>query len=101
MQSRGLDDFRQQLAGLADERLGLFVFIRPRRFADEHELRVNAADAEHDVFARRRQVRAFHTRQRPFAQGGKRGGFGLRIQRRALGRDGFARQGEQRCLFGG
>ena len=51
MQAGRLNDFRKQLSSLADERLALLVFIRARRLADEHELRVNAADAEHDVFA--------------------------------------------------
>ena len=75
LQSGGLDDFGQQLAGPADEGLGLFIFIRPRRLADEHELGVNAADAEHDVFARGREMRAFHAGQRACAQGGERGGL--------------------------
>jgi hypothetical protein len=38
-------------------------------------LRVNVADAEHDRRARRREVRAFHARQRAFAQRGERGAF--------------------------
>ena len=56
--------FRQQLSRRPDERFALRIFIRARRFADEHKLRVNAPDAEHDVLARRREVRAFHARQR-------------------------------------
>ena len=50
--SGGLDDFREQLSGATDERLALFVFVRARRFTDEHQLRVNAPDTEYDIFAR-------------------------------------------------
>jgi len=71
----GQNNFRQQLPRRADERFALLVFIRTRRLADEHQLRINAPDAEHDVLARRREVRAFHARQRAFAQRGEGGGF--------------------------
>ena len=55
-----LDDAREQLSRRTDEWFALFIFVRARRFADEHELRINAADAEHDALARRREVRTFH-----------------------------------------
>ena len=74
--------FVSNCPALADERLALFIFVRARRLADEHELRVNAADAEHDRLARRREVRAFHAGQRALAQRGKGGGLCLRIERR-------------------
>ena len=41
-----------------DERFALRVFIRARRFADEHDLRVGIADAEDGLRARFREVRA-------------------------------------------
>ncbi len=44
-----LDDLRQQLPGASDERLALEVLVGARRLADEHELRVRVADAEHDL----------------------------------------------------
>jgi len=59
-----LDDAREQLSRRTDEWFALFIFVRARRFADEHQLRVNAADAEHDVLARRREVWTFHACQR-------------------------------------
>ena len=71
----GQKNFREQLPGATDERLALFVFIRTRRFADEHQLRVNVADAKNNRRARRRKVRTFHARQRAFAQRGKCSGF--------------------------
>jgi hypothetical protein len=77
------------------------VFVRARRLADEHELRVNAADAEHDIFARRREMRTFDAGQCAFPQGGKRNGFRLRIERRTLAGNGLVRQREQGGLFGG
>jgi hypothetical protein len=50
--SGGLDDFRQQLTGLAHKRFALLIFIRSRGFAHKHQLRVNAADAEDNIFPR-------------------------------------------------
>src|SRR6266511_1744226 len=44
-----LDDFREQLTGAADERLPLLVFVRARRFADEHQIGVWIADTEHHL----------------------------------------------------
>src|SRR5205823_10323302 len=46
-----LDHLRQQLAGAADERDALDVFVAARRLADEHEVGVGIADAEHDLLA--------------------------------------------------
>src|SRR5262245_33028526 len=46
-----LDDLRQQLAGAADERLALDVFVAARRLADEHQVGVRIADTEHDLRA--------------------------------------------------
>ena len=66
--------------GLADERFALLVFIRARRFAHEHERRINVAHAKHDVLARRREVRAFHAGQRAAAQFGKRRGLGSGVK---------------------
>ncbi len=45
------DDLRQQLAGAADERDALHVLVGARRLADEHQVRVGIADAEHDLLA--------------------------------------------------
>src|SRR5688500_4514287 len=47
----GLDDFRQELSGAADERLPLDVFIRAGRFADEHQVRVGISDTEHHLLS--------------------------------------------------
>ncbi len=100
LQAHGLDDFGEQLAGLADKRFALFVFVRARRLANEHERGVNAADAKDNRFARRREARAFDARERPFPQRGKRGGFLFRIERRGPGGNRFAGQGEQGGLCG-
>jgi hypothetical protein len=43
------DDLRQQLPGAAHERKPLFVLVGARRFADEHQVSLRAADAEHDL----------------------------------------------------
>ena len=40
-----------QLARRADEWLALVIFIGARRLANEHQLRIHAADAKHDVLA--------------------------------------------------
>lgn len=98
--SGGLDDFREQLSGATDERFALFVFIRARRFADEHQLRVNAPDAEYNIFARRCEVRAFHANQSAFAQRGKRGGFFFWVERRGGGRIYFRQGGRMFGWFG-
>ena len=49
MQPDRLDHLRQQLAGAADERDALDVFVRAGRLADEHQIGVGVADAEHDL----------------------------------------------------
>ena len=54
-----LNDFGQQLAGFADERFALLIFIRPWRFADKQHRRINGADAEHDILPRCGEMRAF------------------------------------------
>jgi hypothetical protein len=84
LQAHGLDNFREQLPGSAHERLALPVFVRARRFADEHELRVNVADAEHDVFARGCKVRAFDAGENALLQFGVSGGFGFGDERGAI-----------------
>src|SRR5205823_2767891 len=52
------DDLGQQLAGAADERFALAIFLLSRAFADEHELRLGLADAEHDLRASRAELAA-------------------------------------------
>ena len=52
-----LDNFREQLSGAADERLAPRVFVRARRFADEHDFRVGIANAEYRLGARRGEMR--------------------------------------------
>ena len=49
LEAHRLDHLRQQLAGAPDERDALHVFIRARRFADEHQVRRRVADAEDDL----------------------------------------------------
>ena len=39
----------QELSCLSDERVALLVLVEPRRFADEHEVGVRIAHAEHDL----------------------------------------------------
>ena len=39
----------EELAGLADERHALLILVETRRFADEHQVGVRAAGAEHDL----------------------------------------------------
>src|SRR5207245_7912562 len=51
-QAHRLDHLRQQLAGLAHERVTLQVLVLARRLADEHQARLGAADAEPDVGSR-------------------------------------------------
>ena len=46
-----LDHLRQQLARAADERDPLDVLVGARRLADEHQIGVRIADAEHDLLA--------------------------------------------------
>ena len=54
-----LDNFRQQLSRASHERLAARIFIRPRRFADEHQFRVRIADTENGLGARAGEMRAF------------------------------------------
>src|SRR4051794_25794722 len=58
----GEPDLRQGLveqpARLADEREALLVLVGARGLADEHQVRVGVARAEHDGMARSRQLRA-------------------------------------------
>ena len=44
-----LDDLGEQLAGAADERLALDVFVGARRLADEHQIGARVADAVDDL----------------------------------------------------
>ena len=48
-QTHRLDDLREQLPRLADERFALLIFIGPGRLTDEHYRRMNVADAIHHV----------------------------------------------------
>jgi hypothetical protein len=65
------------LAGFADERFALFIFVSARRFTNEHQLSVRIADAEDNSLARRSEVRAFDARERALPQIGEGGGFGF------------------------
>ena len=48
------DDLRQQLTGSAHERFALPIFVRARRFSDEHQIGVWVAHAEDDLRATER-----------------------------------------------
>jgi DNA polymerase len=48
----------EQLPGLADEREPLLVLVEAGRLADEHEIRLGVADAEHDLRPRLREAAA-------------------------------------------
>ena len=63
MESRGLDNFREQLAGFAHERFALRVFIGARSLSNEHQLRIDAANPEDHVVARGGEMGAFDARQ--------------------------------------
>ena len=54
-----LNDFRQELPGSADKRFALLIFVGARRLAHKHQRRIYRANSEHDILARRGQVRAF------------------------------------------
>ena len=99
-QPHGLDDPREQLAGLADEGFALFIFVGARGFADEHEFGVDIADAEDHVFARGGQVRAFDAGHDLRTQFGESGGLGLGAKRRSgggcAGRSGQGERGRGR-----
>jgi hypothetical protein len=51
----------EQPPGLADERQALLVLVHAGRLADEHQLGIGVARAEHDRRARRGELRAFRT----------------------------------------
>src|SRR5262245_4342208 len=53
-QTDGFDDLREQLPGPSDERNALHVFVRARRLADEHQIRLRVPDAEDDLTAAHR-----------------------------------------------
>src|SRR6266480_5166811 len=72
-----LNDPGKKLAGLADKRFALLIFVRARRLAHKHERRMNVADAEHHVPPRRSEVRAFPTDHCARAQLRQRGFFGF------------------------
>src|SRR3990172_9709730 len=52
------DDVGQKLPGPADERLSLQIFIAPRPFTDEHQLRLGMAHAEDDIGSARAKLAA-------------------------------------------
>ncbi len=58
-ESHCLDNFGEQLARATDERFALGVFIRARRFADEHDLSIGIADTKNGLRARAREVWTF------------------------------------------
>lgn len=70
VEAHGFDDFGEELAGAADEGLTLLIFIGARSFADEHQGRVDVADAPHHVFARTGEVWTFDANHGALAQGG-------------------------------
>ena len=47
----GLQYLVQQHAGPPHERFSLGIFVRSRRFSDDHEVRIRISGAEHRVFA--------------------------------------------------
>ena len=47
------ENLREELTRLADERLSLRVLVRPRRLADDHEVRIRVARTRHRVQGRR------------------------------------------------
>ena len=57
----------EELAGLADEGEALLVLVEARRLADEHQVGVRVADAEHDLRA-------------PFGEPAARAAGGLLLQ---------------------
>ena len=58
-QSHGVDDFGKEFPGASDKWLALLIFVRSRRFADEHQLRIWVADTENSLRAECGQVLAF------------------------------------------
>ena len=50
-QAHGLDHVVEQLPGAAHERLALLIFVRARRFADEHQVGLRIADSENNLLA--------------------------------------------------
>ena len=67
----------EQLAGLAHERLALLVLVEAGRLADEHQVGVGVAGAEHDVCCAPRPAgtsgsRRARGRGRPARRGGRR-----------------------------
>src|SRR5690242_14811586 len=57
-QAHGGDHIVQQLPGAAHKGQALLIFIGPRAFTNEHQLGMNVAGAEDDVFAPLRQTAA-------------------------------------------
>jgi hypothetical protein len=87
------DDFREKLAGLADERLALRVLVSARRLADEHQLGVHVAHAKDDLRAAGDEVRAFFADENAGAQRVEAGALFLQRKR-------DARRGVRRGLRG-
>jgi hypothetical protein len=63
-----LDDLCQQLSGASDERFAARIFIRARRFSDEHEIGVCVAHAENSLRAARGKVWTFCANANLFPQ---------------------------------
>ena len=80
VQPGGLDNLCEQLAGRADKRLAFLVLVQPRRLADEHQLRMDGANTEHDLRSRRHEMAAPDAGHRLVTQLGHRGFFfGYRV----------------------
>ena len=75
-----LDDLGEQLAGAADERLALDVFVGARRLAHEHQIRARVADAVDDLLPPLRVQLAADAVAEVFADRGQ-GRGGCRIGR--------------------
>ena len=58
----------EQFARTPDERHALLILARARRLADEHQLGVGVAGAEHDRLARRRELGAARRSSRACAK---------------------------------
>ena len=67
-QTHRLDNACQQLARRAHKRLALRVFVRPGRFADKHQSRVNIPHAKNHILPAFDQVRTLQAGRGPLAQ---------------------------------
>ena len=84
------------LPAAPDERLALQIFLLPRALTDEQQIRVGAADAEHDLRATRRELaqRAVVRERRDLVEGGRRRVGGMRRGTQRHGRC-YARMGHE------